>query len=1316
MSAGQRLELYLTEVRQRLRAVVVARASAVVALTALLVTVLAVAALRNPGFPSGAVLIARVALIVALAVAAGAMLWQPLRALAPARRAKTLERHLPTQSGRVETYLELARRREQGFDAPLIDLLAEDALSVAEKAPVSEAVPRKRMFVPAAIGGAALIALAALLLIGNSEWSFGGRNLWFGTPIPKAQIALRQIKVTPGNATVRRNQDVPIRATVSGFKTDDAEVHVRYGDGKDWEQAPMRAGQDGAFEFTVYALREPLSYYVTSRGTKSAEHRISVADVPRIEKMRLTYTYPSWTGLPQETDESSRDIRAVAGTKVSVEVQTSAPVDSPTLVVDGAASGLAQNGTWSRGTLELKKDGHYRVNARVGDEMVPLSDEYDIALVQDQQPTVEFTRPGRDSQASSIEEVPVEVHAKDDFRVENVELHYSINGGAWKVAPLKGRGKDVNGDTILRLEDMTEAPGAQSNPHLTPGDLVTYYAVAKDRKQAVQTDLFLIHVQPFERRFTQGQAGGAGGGGGGDDQQNAISQRQREILLATWNLQRMHERADRGGNARVEEHARMLSEAQGTLADQAKTLIERAEARGVDDADPKNRELIENLQQAAQAMQPAAKHLNDIALPEAIPDEQKALQHLLRAEALYTDIEVQFRNANAGGGGGQQAGRDLAEMFELEMDLDKNQYETESRAGGDDSSQQLDDALRKLRELAQRQERLAREAARQQQGPRESEKWQQEQLKRETEDLRKRLADLAQQNANSQSAQNQSRDPGRGQSQGQSQGESQNQGQGQGQSQGRGQSSSSTASTASEALNQVERALENMRGASEGAQSGQKNGQKDGEQNGAKNGQPKGQSVAQNTSSPNSAAQSARAAQQASRDLQQALEQLEQGRRAGMAGTFEQLAQRAAQLTEEQRRSEEELVSAFSRQQGPGSGTPNQPGAKGPGRSGGLTWERAQQLADQKRSLQNEIEALQRDMQTSAQNHREDAPEASGRVGTAAKDLAESGLSAGLARSAMELERGRGVQAAARERLITDALENLENDLGQAARVAANEARQRGSQKNEATPEELLAELSELRRAWQLAQAGQPRLSQLDGPRGQRGANGERGDNGQPDPNAPSNGTRPGDANSAQNDSNGNASNGGDSASQNGQSGSAQSGGSNAQSGGNASAGGAIGSPNGGGNWGGALNGGGYGGYARGFIDDGTRLNAWNPPLRAGALRPVDSPEYRQQAEEIAKRLRSLLDRMPKDSLAPADLNVLRQLANRLRQRGTGTDRMGAEYERMFAQVDQLELAALSAIDKNRDNAATRTANPTPDSPEYRETVAEYYRRLGTTK
>ena len=53
------------------------------------------------------------------------------------------------------------------------------------------------------------------------------------------------------------------------------------------------------------------------------------------------------------------------------------------------------------------------------------------------------------------------------------------------------------------------------------------------------------------------------------------------------------------------------------------------------------------------------EHEFDEAAHEALPPEQKALLHLLRAEATRRQIQVAFGNRGGGGGGGG-AGRDLA--------------------------------------------------------------------------------------------------------------------------------------------------------------------------------------------------------------------------------------------------------------------------------------------------------------------------------------------------------------------------------------------------------------------------------------------------------------------------------------------------------------------------------------------------------------------------------------------------------------------------------------------------------------------------------
>ncbi len=286
-----------------------------------------------------------------------------------------------------------------------------------------------------------------------------------------------------------------------------------------------------------------------------------------------------------------------------------------------------------------------------------------------------------------------------DFRVQNVELRYSVNGGEWKSKPLGGRGKEVADSTLMRLEKIAgEAGGEQaSRPiSLLPEHLAGRHRdiLARCERPEAGSARPLPHPRAAVRaplhagaRAAVVVAGSMGGDERGTPSRN-VSLRNSARDLRIWSGRRTIRRVVKRKRQRQRSHAGGTARHAGR--NNANTLVQRAQARGVDNADPKNKALIENLQRAVAAMQPAAKSLGDVDFPKAIPSEQKALQHLLRAEALYADLELQFRSAQSGGGG-SQAGRDLAEMFELEMDLDKNQYETESRAskGGDNSPQQL---------------------------------------------------------------------------------------------------------------------------------------------------------------------------------------------------------------------------------------------------------------------------------------------------------------------------------------------------------------------------------------------------------------------------------------------------------------------------------------------------------------------------------------------------------------------------------------------------------------------------------------------------
>ena len=91
---------------------------------------------------------------------------------------------------------------------------------------------------------------------------------------------------------------------------------------------------------------------------------------------------------------------------------------------------LQEDGSF-RGSFVVREDGYYRVELMGPDDApVPASPQYTIDVLSDQPPSLSFNTPGRDIQASPIDEVFVEARADDDFGVGRLNLMYSVNGEA----------------------------------------------------------------------------------------------------------------------------------------------------------------------------------------------------------------------------------------------------------------------------------------------------------------------------------------------------------------------------------------------------------------------------------------------------------------------------------------------------------------------------------------------------------------------------------------------------------------------------------------------------------------------------------------------------------------------------------------------------------------------------------------------------------------------------------------------------------------------------------------------------------------------
>ncbi len=722
------LNEYLRKIERALGFFALSRGAAATAGTALGATVALAFLIHRNAFAPEVLLLARFALFLSVGAAAAFGGVIPMLAMNRRRAARRTEQVFPEFEQRLLT---IAERGDPGSHDPFLALVAGEAAEVARKARPSSVASRSRLAAFATSAAGALAILLWLIVAGPGYLGEGASLLWAGTP-KTGSAYLHGIKVAPGNATVRRKSDQWVIASLEGFDTPDVKLLARFRGGAKWEETPMspRAGADG-YEFLFAALPDDVEYYVAARGVRSGTYKLSVRDLPGIRKLKVTYHYPTWTGLSDKTEEPGGDLRAIEGTIAYLQIEFDKPVRGAALAFDnGSSIKLDGDGAQRRVQVPIERDGMYHVASLEGDQPARLSEDYFIEARKDAAPMVKIDRPGRDARVSPIEEVPVVVEAGDDFALHEVALHYSVNGGPERTIDLlpHAGAKQATGKTLLYLEDLK----------LSPGDIVGLYAIARDAHNIAQTDMFFLEAQPYDREYSQSQAaGGQGGGMGGDEER--LAARQKEVIAATWNQIRDERRAKNAAD-----DARFLSEVQKRLRDQAQSAAERSKSRELAGTNDTFQLLVRELEQAAKEMSGAADKLKAQALRDALPSEQRALQHLMRAEMAIKNIQVAFGNSQGGQGSG--AVRDLENLFDLELDTEKNQYETGQQLNAANQREQdIDEALQRLEQLARRQQEIAERQKQKQQAF--EQRWQQEQLRREAEELRQKMEQLTRQSA-----------------------------------------------------------------------------------------------------------------------------------------------------------------------------------------------------------------------------------------------------------------------------------------------------------------------------------------------------------------------------------------------------------------------------------------------------------------------------------------------------------------------------------------------------------------------------------------
>jgi hypothetical protein len=418
------------------------------------------------------------------------------------------------------------------------DRLVREVLAHSARADWAELIPRSRV----AIARAA--HLVALLLFASVLWHFrstGGKSLL-------ARITENRVTVTPGDTTLEKGNSLVVVTKFDGVLP--AKVDLVIDGVSNRRISLVKSLADPMFGGSVSEVSSNLTYHVEYGSERTPDFKVTVFEYPRLERADADVAFPEYTRQTAKHIKDTRRLSAVEGSKLGLKLQLNKPVVSARLVPKGHEEGAIPLVVETNRTLaelnDFRLESNQTYELRLMDaenrtNKVPA--QFVFEALKNRAPEVKLASPRGDQRPSSLEEVLFEGTVWDDFGVQAYGLAYSVEGKEIKYIEL-GRGVPAKEKRsfqhVLRMEDLG----------VEPDSLVSWFVWADDldptgNVRRTSGDMFFAEVRPFEEVFREGQGGGGGGeqqqqngGAQGGDKVTKLADLQKQIINATWKLQR----------------------------------------------------------------------------------------------------------------------------------------------------------------------------------------------------------------------------------------------------------------------------------------------------------------------------------------------------------------------------------------------------------------------------------------------------------------------------------------------------------------------------------------------------------------------------------------------------------------------------------------------------------------------------------------------------------------------------------------------------------------------------------------------------------
>ncbi len=443
-----------------------------------------------------------------LMVYAGTLAWgiwrfllRPLRhGLTDRELADVVERERPDFGDRVRSAVDFVR--DEKVARPAIDAGTEDlevALKrsvVADAARLCDEAGELRVTDHRALGRSALAGAACLLVVVTTFGlaSPGTPGLWFrrnvllGSEEWPYRTMLRVAGFEDGRVGVPRGDPLVVDIDVIGEEISRAWIDVDYG--RDDRRYALTSTGPRSFRYNHPEVREPFLFEVRGGDYRSPPFEVVVLERPGLETLTITRVFPSYMERePEVVDGSVGEHSIPVGTELRFEARSTKPLEQAAIVAGDrsvpfeidAADRQRLAGAFLPERSETLTIDFVDVEGVRPDTPNTIA----VRLVPDRPPTIRLRATGIGSMVSVGARIPLRLEARDDHRVETLELVSELgprldtviagpppeNGGQGTDTPADGgdaaAGDAGEGDVIANTRETRH-----ELPSFEPDDLV----------------------------------------------------------------------------------------------------------------------------------------------------------------------------------------------------------------------------------------------------------------------------------------------------------------------------------------------------------------------------------------------------------------------------------------------------------------------------------------------------------------------------------------------------------------------------------------------------------------------------------------------------------------------------------------------------------------------------------------------------------------------------------------------------------------------------------------------------------------------------